>query len=68
MEQLELPKETLKVDGLRDNNNPAIEYMGTAVRDWDGKWKCYAKVHSSLCIVEIIPHFKDKVGNKWSLR
>lgn len=52
MQQLELPKETLNVDGLRDLKHPGIEYMGIATREWDGKWRCIAKVHSSLCVVE----------------
>lgn len=41
----------IDVDGHVDAHG--IRYWGKATRAEDGKWRCLADVHGSLCIVEI---------------
>lgn len=47
-----LPDE-VDVDGLIDERNRGIRYIGKALRKPDGKYQCLAAIESCLCLVEV---------------
>jgi hypothetical protein len=59
VEQLELPKATVSVNGMRDERRD-IEYWGLATLQWDGTWQCYANVQGKVCIVQVSLKFIKK--------